>query len=466
MKLNFFNFKPFDNAILLTNDFGKYIFVSSDEFKKIIKKEIDISSPIADELISKRFIYTDTKLEYSSNLMYDMRRIKSHVNIATSLHIFVVTTACNMNCIYCQANNGNGTKPLFMSKEMAEKAVDIALQSPEIYLNFEFQGGEPLLNFEIIKHIVVYAEQKKGKHEIGYNIVSNLTLLTDEIIEFFCKYNFGISTSLDGPAAVHNVNRPMRDGNGTFNILIHSIEKLKSRGLRIGAIQTTTRESLQYPEKIVQTYKELGFDSIFLRPLTPMGKALLYWESIGYSPEEYLSFYVKAIETIVKVNQEGYFLKEEHSAILLKRITGTPVNYMELRSPCGAAIGQVAYYADGNIFTCDEGRMLYEMGDSAFLLGNVFENDYFDIMKNSVCKTVCASSILESIPSCCDCVYQPYCGTCPVVNYAKTNDIIEKQPRGYRCQIYSGLLDYIFEKILKNNEETLKILWTWSNCYE
>ena len=132
MKLNFFNFRPFDKAILLTNDFGKYIFVSSDEFKKIIKKEIDISSPIADELISKRFIYTDTKLEYSSNLMYDMRRIKSYVNIATSLHIFVVTTACNMNCIYCQANNGNGTKPLFMSKEMAEKAVDIALQSPEI----------------------------------------------------------------------------------------------------------------------------------------------------------------------------------------------------------------------------------------------------------------------------------------------------------------------------------------------
>lgn len=463
MKLNYFNFKPFGDKFLLTNDFGKYIFVSSDEFKKIIKKEIDNSSPLASELILKQFIYSDTKLEYSSRLMYDMRRVKSHVNIATSLHIFVVTTACNMNCIYCQANNGNGTDVLFMSKDMAEKAVDIALQSPEIYLNFEFQGGEPLLNFEIIKYIVTYAEQKKGKHEISYNIVSNLTLLTDEVIEFLREYNFGISTSLDGPAVVHNVNRPFHDGNGTFDIVMHSIEKLRGKGLRVGAIQTTTKKTLQYPEKIVQTYKELGFDSIFLRPLTPMGKAMLNWDTIGYTPEEYLSFYEKVMEKIVEINHEGHFLKEDHSAILLNRVAGNFVNYMELRSPCGAAIGQVAYYADGNIFTCDEGRMLHEMGDSSFLLGNVFENNYIDIMKNNVCKTVCTSSILESIPNCCDCVYQPYCGTCPVVNYARTNDIIEKEPRGYRCQIYSGMLDYIFNKILKNDEATLKTLWTWSN---
>ena len=88
---------------------------------------------------------------------------------------------------------------------------------------------------------------------------------------------------------------------------------------------------------------------------------------------------------------------------------------------------------------------------------------YADLINNSVCKTVCASSILETIPTCCDCVYQTYCGTCPVVNYALDGDVIEKQPRGYKCRVYSGILDYLFSKFLENDNETMRILNTWSD---
>ena len=262
---------------------------------------------------------------------------------------------------------------------------------------------------------------------------------------------------------VHNSNRPFCDGSGTFNKVVDSIKRIREKGLHVGAIQTTTRASLAYPREIVTTYKELGFESIFLRPLTPLGKATLNWGKIGYTPEEFLSFYTQALDELIQINQTERFLKEDHAAILLSRIDGNFVNYMELRSPCGASIGQLAYYADGDIFTCDEGRMLHEMGDHTFRLGNVFENTYTDIINNGVCKTVCASSILETIPSCCDCVYQPYCGTCPVVNYAKSQDIIEKGPRGYRCKIYSGMLDYLFKLMLNGNANVIDILKTWSN---
>ena len=162
-----------------------------------------------------------------------------------------------------------------------------------------------------------------------------------------------------------------------------------------------------------------------------------------------------------EINKKGKYIKEDHTAILLNRIHGNFVNYMELRSPCGAGIGQLAYYSDGNIFTCDEGRMLYEMGDSAFCLGNVFDSNYRNIIENTICRTVCASSILESIPSCCDCVYQPYCGTCPVVNYSKDADVIEKTPNGYRCIIYSGILDYIFEQYYNRNETAITVFDMW-----
>ncbi len=463
MKLNYFNFKQFQDKVLMTNDLGSHLFVSEDQFKTIVTGKVDSASELGQKLLSKHMAYDDTKLEYSAFLKHDLRRIKNHLNTATSLHIFVVTTACNMSCIYCQANNGEKCSSLFMTKEIAEKAVDIALQSPTHYLSFEFQGGEPLLNFDVIKHIVTYTEQKKGDHEISYNVVTNLTLLTDEILDFLCEHHFGISTSIDGPELVHNSNRPFPNGNGTFSKVVDSVQRIRNRGLRVGAIQTTTRAALQYPREIARAYRDLGFESIFIRPLTPLGKATVNWDQIGYTPDEFLEFYSAALDELIQINKTERFLKEDHAAIFLSRIGGKSINYMELRSPCGAGIGQLAYYSDGYVFTCDEGRMLYEMGDRAFCLGNVFESSYNDIINNGVCKTVCASSILETIPSCCDCVYQPYCGTCPVVNYAKSKDVIEKEPRGYRCKIYSGMLDYLFSLMLAQEKDTINILSMWSN---
>lgn len=463
MKLNYFNFKKFDDRVLLTNDFGKYAFVTNSEFKSIISKQVDLSSDLGKKLLENKMVYDEPDLGYSAINKYDLREIKGHVSTSTSLHIFVVTTVCNMACVYCQANNGSECSNLYMDEETAEKAVDIALESPTRDLSFEFQGGEPLINYKIIKHIVEYAEAKKGNHCISYNIVTNLTLLEDEMIDFFKEYKFGVSTSLDGPINVHDKNRVYVNGKGTFEKVMDSVKRLREAGIEVGAIETTTKESLKYPREIVRAYAENGFHTIFLRPLTPLGKATVNWDEIGYTPEEFIDFYQTATNELLNINREGYFIKEDHATILLKRIDGQFMNYMELRSPCGAGIGQLAYYADGNIFTCDEGRMIYEMGQDTFKLGNVFENTYNDIIQSGVCKTVCKSSILESIPSCCDCVYQPYCGTCPVVNFAAYEDVIEKQPRGYRCKIYSGILDYLFGKFLENNIEVTNILKKWGN---
>ncbi|MGF0008565.1 His-Xaa-Ser system radical SAM maturase HxsB [Eubacteriales bacterium SGI.150] len=463
MKLNYFNFRPFKDKILLTNDFGDYLFVQPSEFQSIVANHLDSNSELARKLLAKRMAYEESDLAYSAENRFDLREIKGFLSSATSLHIFVVTTSCNVKCIYCQANNGSTCSHLTMDEETAERAVEIALQSPTKFLSFEFQGGEPLLNFNVIKHIVEYAEKNKGNHRIEYNVVSNLTLVTDEMLEFFAEYHFGISTSLDGPKAVHDRNRPFIDGTGTYKAVLTAIEKVRAAGLRVGAIETTTKHSLLYPEEIVRTYSELGFDSIFIRPLTPLGRASISWDGFGYSAEEFVEFYRRAINEVIRINKTGKFFKESHAAILLQRIRGMTVNYMELRSPCGAAVGQLAYYADGNIFTCDEARMLFEMGQDTFLLGSVYKNNYQDLVKSRVCRTVCASSILESIPSCCDCVYQPYCGTCPVVNYAMTQDLIEKQPRGYRCKVYSGILDCLFEMLLLNDEKTVEILMTWSD---
>ena len=105
--------------------------------------------------------------------------------------------------------------------------------------------------------------------------------------------------------------------------------------------------------------------------------------------------------------------------------------------------------------------MLYEMGNDAFRLGNVKEQQYTDLVSTPACRAICLSSITEAIPSCCDCVYQPYCGVCPVINLALYQDLMPKTPNHYRCSIYGGMLDTLFGWIQHSDTETLKLLESW-----
>jgi len=130
---------------------------------------------------------------------------------------------------------------------------------------------------------------------------------------------------------------------------------------------------------------------------------------------------------------------------------------MDLRSPCGGAIGQLAYYYDGNIYTCDEGRMLAEMGNDSFKIGNVYENSYTELMQSDTTKAMCISSCTECLPYCRNCVYMPYCGTCPVINLAQDNNIFAKNPQEYRCKIYKEILNILFDYI-ENRPEVIEIL--------
>lgn len=456
-----FNFKTFENNILITNDLGKYDFLTIKQFEEFVNDELLPGSSLYERLKDNFFLY-DTSLEHYIELIKpELRYGKSYLFSATSLHIFVVTNYCNSECVYCQAQSNSMNNCKMMSKEIAQVSVDIALQSPQKELSFEFQGGEPLSNFSVIKYIIEYSEKSKRDKIIHYNLVSNLSLLTDEMIIFFKEYNVSISTSLDGDRLLHSQNRPLFIGINSYDLLQEKIEKLQANQVPFGAILTITKYSLEKHKDIIDEYLKLGLNNIFIRPLTPLGNALERWSEVGYSAKQFNDFYKKCISYLLQVNKEGRYLKEGHASIFLSKIlNGYGINYMELRSPCGACVGQMAYYYDGNIFTCDEGRMLFEMGDASFKIGNVINDNYDKLMNSKLCKAICKYSIIESIPSCCDCVYQPYCGTCPVINYALEKDIIGKSNETYRCKIYKGMLDIIFELLMDNNNVNILKRWT------
>lgn len=457
-RLNHFNFKRIDNEYFLTNDLGKSIFLSTEEFNALVKREIVVGSSLFSQLRDNYFVLPNETTENFEALIDSaarlMRENKSFLFEGTQLHIFVLTSSCNQNCVYCQVGK-KGISPavdVYMSAEVAQRAVDLALSSPSNRITIEFQGGEPLLNWQVLRFIVEYARlsnQKAGKN-IVFNLVSNLTLLNDEILDFLITNDVSICTSLDGPEELHNYNRPYKKGN-PYSIVTENIKKINSeykrRGMdaKVQALQTTTKRSLFYAKEIINEYLELGINHLFIRPLTPLGFALTNWDRIGYAPEEFLVFYQEIFNYIMELRKQGMEITEGHLRIFSTKIFQTePLNYMELRSPCGGAIGQLAYNYDGNVYTCDEGRMIAEIGDLSFLVGNVFENEYNDLVDNPVTHSVCTASCLESIPGCSDCVYNPYCGTCPVVNLKEQDSIFGKMPESYKCRIYKGMLDMIF----------------------
>lgn len=459
--LNYFNFKKFEDRYLLTNDLGRSIFVDEKTFQALMRDE-PIEEGMRRCLLDNYFIYDEHSTVFAERVKRHMRESKSYLFSATSLHIFVLTNVCNMRCIYCQAKDEETIVKNYMDKQTAEKCVDVALSSPARFLTFEFQGGEPLANFDVLKHIVLYTQQKKGSKSITFSLVSNLTLLTEEKLAFLMEHNVGISTSVDGFEALHDQNRPFHSGMGTYQAVAQKIKRIQDSGYNVGAIQTTTAKSLPYPKEIVDTYIGLNQTNIFIRPLTRLGTAARVWDEIGYTPEEFLKFYEEALRYIIQRNLDGVEIQENHAVIFLKKIlAGVAVNYMELRSPCGASVGQMAYFYDGNVFTCDEGRMLYEMGTDDFKIGNVFENTYDEMMQSTGCKAVCVASLLEGQIKCCDCVYQPYCGTCPVINLAQEKDLFVKNTQSFRCKIYGGMLDIIFSIIKNGSNEELSVFRKW-----
>lgn len=453
-----FYYAPFRNEILLTNDAGRYAFLSQDEFRLFISKDDMLDDELRDNLEEDGFCYFDSDEGYIRRNKDLIRDANSYLLSSTSLFILAVTNACNYRCVYCQANGKSKTSQ--MNIEVAEQVLQRIKDSPSSNITIEFQGGEPLLNYETIRYVVKRGQELLANKKVQYTVVSNLSLLTEEMAAFFKENSVSISTSIDGPIALHDYNRPEVDGKGSYNDTLSGVLLLRSCGIVPGAIQTTTSRSLSFAKEIVDEYVRLGFGQVFLRPLTRLGAAARCWDNIGYDADEFLKFYRTALNRIIEYNLKGISIKEYHASLFLSKILfGQSVNYMDLRSPCGAGIGQVAITANGNVYTCDEGRMMAEMGDEAFCVGNVFENGYDDWIQSPCCQAISSASLLDTLPGCCDCVYKPYCGVCPVLNYAIYGNITHVSSE--RCKVYKGILNIIFELIKDSDEKTMEIFEKW-----
>ncbi|MDE4543213.1 His-Xaa-Ser system radical SAM maturase HxsB [Thermoanaerobacterium sp. R66] len=458
-------FEKNEDYVIISNMFRDFLLLKKDEFKDFIEGKLQKDSELFNLLKEKRFIHDNSNF---NNIIDDYAKIyletKTNLLESTYLHIFVVTLECNLNCLYCQADKGiNENLRCMMDIKTAEAAVNIAMQSPRKKLTFEFQGGEPLLNFEVIKFIVDYANKKKESKEISFTIVTNCQAMDEDKANYLINNKIGICISLDGPQDVHDFNRPSKNRESNYEKVIYWINYFNNKGVKVGLLPTTTKASLNKYKEIVDLYINLGARTISIRELSPFGRCKQNWDKIGYTAEEFVDFYIKTLHYILQKNKEGIPFKESYTEMYLRLIlTKESLRFPDFKSPCGAVIGQIAYNWNGDIYTCDEGRMIANKGDQTFKIGNAFESSYKDCLNSDVTKCVISSSCIECNPTCSCCVYNPICGICPVYNYVQDGSFVGKVSKSQRCKILKGILRHLIY-LLNTDNENSSILRSWIN---
>ena len=452
---------------VLTNQAGEFIVTDRQTLEALVSHQLSVNSRIYDDLKSKHFL-----IDTDSSVATDLLALKVRTKLKrladfTGLHIFVVSLRCEHSCQYCQVSRKSDDKLAFdMSTETADKALALAFRSPSRGIKIEFQGGEPLLNFPLIRHIVESAEalNLKERRDLQFVITTNLALIDDEILEFCSRHDILISTSLDGPSDLHNGNRP-RPGNDSYERTIEGISRARNAlGCdRVSALMTTTKRSLGRVRDIIDEYVAQGFRGIFLRPMSPYGFAIKTKSFKAYDVSEWLQFYFTGLDYILSLNQSGFEFTEFYAAtILAKMLTPFEPGFVDLRSPAGIGIGAIVYNYDGDVYASDEGRMLAEMGDKTFRIGNVHQDTYEDIVLSEALLNPIEESFAASVPMCCDCAFEPFCGADPVFHHATQGDFVGRKPLSAFCKRNMSIFRRLI-KLMQNDDEIRRIFVRWAN---
>jgi len=440
--------------------------LNQDDLENFVKHNLPPSSGAYTVLRRSGFL-VDAESTSSARLStLKLRTRHKYLPEFTGLHMFVVTLRCNQSCPYCQVSRQSEDKAAFdMSESTAEKALAHAFKSPNANLKIEFQGGESLLNFDLIKFIFARANEINAKlarqKNLQFVAATNLTFLTPEILEFFGANDILFSTSIDGPEDIHNSNRPYRGANA-FNTVCENI-RLIQRSLgqdKVSALMTTTARSIGRVDQIIDQYVALNFDGIFLRPLSPYGFAIKTKTYYDYSAHEWFQFYVAGLEYILELNKNGLRFTEYYTALLVQKMT-SPSNtgYVNLQSPAGSGIMGVIYDYNGKVYASDEGRMMAQMQDESFCIGSV-DDTFEEIFLGEKLFGMLDDSISQSSPQCSDCAFLPWCGSDPEYHWSTQRDVVGHKAFSGFCQKNMSIFHYLVDR-LERNDEYSKILRSW-----
>lgn len=436
-----------DTHYLVTTRQRAWVLLTRDEYVALLQRRVHEDEALYALLEDLGVILTERNLE-------DVARLYAHrysfLYRSPGLFIMVPTNRCNMACRYCHAEAGTaGDHSLDMTEETAYKAVDFFLTVPSVHerkhLTIEFQGGECLLRWDLVRKTMNYASArcKELGYSCAFNMVTNLVGMTDEIAsELHERKNVRVCSSLDGPQAVNDQQRVFHNSAGTYDRHRVWVDRLQNEyDCSVGCLPTLTKNNLGYETELVDEYRRMGQKSIYLRYVSEVGRAHSTSPELGLSAAEYLAIWNKCLDYILSLHAQGEALQERKTAELLGNMLNPRFSYMCMRRPCGLGLHQVVVDQQGNICGCDQTR-----SNPMYHLGNVHTDTYESCFTSETARSM-RSLVPEAHPRCQACAFSPYCGYCVARGSRQHNSPLQKTPEDFECQVYSGMLFQMFRRL-------------------
>ena len=336
---------------------------------------------------------------------------RSKVIKALCLH---VAHTCNLNCSYCFASQGkyHGERAL-MSFEVGRRALDFLVENSGTRRNLEvdFFGGEPLMNFDVVKRLVAYArsvEKERGKH-FRFTLTTNGVLIDDDVIDFANREMSNVVLSLDGRKEVHDRYRVDYAGNGSWEKIVPKFQKLVQarQGKNYYMRGTFTHANPDFL-KDIQTMLDLGFTELSMEPVVAAsGDPAALTEA---DKEIVMQQYEELARLMLQRDKEGRPFTFYHYMIDLK---GGPCIYKRI-SGCGSGTEYMAVTPWGDLYPCHQ-----FVGDEKFKLGNIWDG-----VENHAVQAEFAGCNVYAREECRDCWARLYCsGGCAANAYHATGSV-------------------------------------------
>lgn len=387
--------------------------------------EAELDEMLADiaGLISDGKLFTEDVYETKA---FDFKNRHTELK-ALCLH---VAHTCNLNCEYCFAAQGkyHGERAL-MSFETGKRALDFLVEHSGKRKNLEvdFFGGEPLMNFEVVKQLVAYArgiEKEKGKN-FRFTLTTNGVLLDDEVTEFANRECHNVVLSLDGRKEVHDRLRKTVNGQGSYDVIVPKFQKfVKKRGDKGYYVRGTfTKNNIDFTNDIFHM-ADLGFTELSMEPVVCAPDAPYALREADL-PVLYEQYEILA-KDMLRRKKEGHPITFYHYMLDL---TGGPCIYKRI-SGCGSGTEYLAVTPWGDLYPCHQ-----FVGDEKYKMGNIYEG-----ITNTALQQEFKCCNAYARPECKDCWAKLYCsGGCAANAYHATGSITGVYR--YGCELFKKRME-------------------------
>ena len=356
-----------------------------------------------------------------------MLKKKNNVIKALCLH---VAHTCNLNCSYCFASQGkySGERAL-MSFEVGKRALDFLIENSGTRTNLEvdFFGGEPLMNWDVVKQLVAYGRSREEEchKKFRFTLTTNGMLIDDEVIEFANKEMHNVVLSLDGRKEIHDHLRKNYEGKGSYDTIVPKFQKLvESRGGKGYYIRGTfTHNNVDFTNDLFHM-AELGFDQLSMEPVVcaPSDPYALTEEDLPVLFDQYELL----AKEMIRRKKEGkpltfyhYMIDLSHGPCIYKRISG-----------CGSGTEYLAVTPWGDLYPCHQ-----FVGDEKYLMGNVWDG-----VTNLAMREKFQKCNVYARKECENCWAKLYCsGGCAANAYHATGEITGVYE--YGCKLFKKRME-------------------------